>query len=188
MIGNFDALRNHHFYTSTPYRGVYPRCNRCCELLFRSLGPETANFMAEIVGLVAGGAGLASLAVQILENTRILADFYSTVRDAPEQIGVILEEIDVLAHVLVEFSRIQGLRTTGLTDITTQIQVNTIHQCKIASDCLSNIVSELNTGMRLQPRRFSLLTALRTRKLDKLLLRLERAKSTLTLAQILYLQ
>jgi hypothetical protein len=109
--------------------------------------------MAETVGLIAGGAGLASLAVQILENALVLAEFYSAVREAPEEISGILEEINILATVLVEFSRIQpsmrrrsASADADFTDATIRIQAHAIRHCKAASEGLGVIVSELNIG------------------------------------------
>lgn len=41
--------------------------------------------MAEILGVVAGGAGVTSLGLQIIENVDKLVEFFSRVQDAPKR-------------------------------------------------------------------------------------------------------
>lgn len=144
--------------------------------------------MAELLGTIAGGAGLASLVIQVLENTRKLADLHSAIRDAPKEIGAILEEINILANVLLGFSKMQSLTEDESSKPIARIFTDTLRYCKLASQHLSAIVSELDVGMTSQPKRFSVKVVLRKKKLEALLFRLERAKSTLALAQILCLQ
>jgi hypothetical protein len=43
----------------------------------------TTLIMAEIFAAVASGAGLLSLAIQLLESSRKLKGFYDTSKDAP---------------------------------------------------------------------------------------------------------
>lgn len=56
-----------------------------------------------VVGVVASGAGLASLAIQLLESVNKLKNFYSDVKDAPktlEEIISSLEEIETIIEWL----------------------------------------------------------------------------------------
>jgi hypothetical protein len=145
--------------------------------------------MAEVLGVVASGAGIASLGLQIIENVEKLVDFFSRVHDAPSEVRFILEEVTILGNVLVECSRHQ--QPLGSNDSTSKARAQAILHCETASKYLSAIVAELEAGMRVskwQLKWFSVLTALKEKKLAALMAKLERAKSTLALAQMLYLQ
>jgi hypothetical protein len=145
--------------------------------------------MAEVLGVVASGAGIASLGLQIIENVEKLVDFFSRVHDAPSEVRFILEEVTILGNVLVECSRHQ--QPLGSNDSTSKARAQAILHCETASKYLSAIVAELEAGMRVskwQLKWFSVLTALKEKKLATLMAKLERAKSTLALAQMLYLQ
>ena len=145
--------------------------------------------MAEILGVVASGAGVTSLGLQILENVDKLVEFFSRVQDAPSEVRFILEEVAILGNVLVEYSRHQQL--WGPKESTSKARAQAILHCETASKYLSAVVTELEAGMRAskwQLKWFSLLTALKAKKLTSLMAKLERAKSTLALAQLLYLQ
>ena len=49
--------------------------------------------MAEILGVVASGAGIASLAVQIIENVQKIKSFSDAVKDAPAQMEWMIAEL-----------------------------------------------------------------------------------------------
>jgi hypothetical protein len=145
--------------------------------------------MAEILGVVASGAGVTSLGLQIIENVDKLLEFFSRLHDAPNEVRFILEEVTILGNILVECSRHQ--QPLGSNDSTSKARAQAILHCETASKYLSAIVTELEAGMRVskwQLKWFSVLTALKAKKLDALMAKLERAKSTLALARILYLQ
>jgi hypothetical protein len=145
--------------------------------------------MAEILGVVASGAGVASLGLQIIENVEKLVEFFSRVHDAPNEVRFILEEVAILGNVLVECSRQQ--QPLGSNESTSKARAQAILHCETASKYLSAVVTELEAGMRVskwQLKWFSVMTALKEKKLAALMAKLERAKSTLALAQILYLQ
>ena len=145
--------------------------------------------MAEILGVIASGAGVTSLGLQIIENVNKLVEFFSQVQDAPSEVRFILEEVAILGNVLVECSRHQ--QPLGSNESTSKARAQAILHCETASKYLSAIVTELEAGMRVskwQLKWFSVLTALKAKKLAALMAKLERTKSTLTLAQMLYLQ
>lgn len=52
--------------------------------------------MAELVGLVAGGAGLASLSIHLLESARKLERLHSNFRGAPKRLARLSREIETI--------------------------------------------------------------------------------------------
>jgi hypothetical protein len=58
--------------------------------------------MAEMLGVVAGGMGIASLAIQIGDGVTKLRDFCNAVKEAPEEVKYLVEEIETLSIVLSE--------------------------------------------------------------------------------------
>lgn len=49
--------------------------------------------MAEILGVVSGGAGLASLAIQLLASSRDIKQFFESARGAPEALARLALEL-----------------------------------------------------------------------------------------------
>ena len=56
--------------------------------------------MAEVLGVVAGGAGLLSLSIQLLESAKKLKNFNDSVRNAPERLVTLGFELETLSLML----------------------------------------------------------------------------------------
>lgn len=52
--------------------------------------------MAEILGIVIGGVSIASFAVQIDDNALKLKNFWNAVKDAPDEVKYVIEEIGTI--------------------------------------------------------------------------------------------
>lgn len=65
--------------------------------------------MAEVVGLV---VGVVSLGVQLAESVQKVKRFFNAVKDAPERLADIIEEIESLSEILTE---IEGDSASGNT-------------------------------------------------------------------------
>lgn len=61
--------------------------------------------MAEIVGLVSGGAGLASLAVQLGASAQALKSFCEKAKAAPELLRKLSFDLETLGLMLEEFEK-----------------------------------------------------------------------------------
>jgi hypothetical protein len=142
--------------------------------------------MAEILGVVASGAGLASLAVQLLECIEKLHDLHANIRDAPMEIREILDEVDLLGDVLTSYLGVSGGATRTCL-VPTVVQKQALGHCLKVLEILRNIAHELDTAMQTSRTRrwinWAKVGAVFKRKqLARLQTALERAKSTLTLA------
>lgn len=58
--------------------------------------------MAEVVGVV---VGVVSLGVQLAESLKKVKRFYDTVREAPERLSDIIDEIGSLSDILTELEQ-----------------------------------------------------------------------------------
>lgn len=61
--------------------------------------------MAELLGLVSGGAGLMALSIQLLDSAQKLKAFYSQFRNAPQTLETLSSDLETLALMLQELER-----------------------------------------------------------------------------------
>ncbi|OAL38019.1 hypothetical protein AYO20_02852 [Fonsecaea nubica] len=143
--------------------------------------------MAEaVLGVVAGGAGLASLALQLFEVSQKLHELRANIRDAPVEMREILDEADLLRTILAEY-----LHLSGAADKTclmpTLVQKQALDQCLKVLEILRHMAQELESTMRTSSSRRVMTwakveAAFNRKRFVKLQSTLERAKSTLVLA------
>jgi hypothetical protein len=74
----------------------------------------TTLIMAEIFAAVASGAGLLSLAIQLLESSRKLKGFYDTSKDAPQAVADLSFELETMSLPLHQLEKHR--RTDTLDD------------------------------------------------------------------------
>jgi hypothetical protein len=142
--------------------------------------------MAEILGVVTGAAGLASLAVQLLECIHKLHDLHANIRDAPAEIREILEEVDLLGDVVTSYLGVSGGATRTCL-VPPVVQKQALGRCSKVLEILRNIAQELETTMQTsRTRRWinwaKVEAAFKRKQLARIQTALDRAKSTLTLA------
>ena len=145
--------------------------------------------MAEVVGIIASGAGIATLGGQILESVFKLQQIFTDIRDAPEELKTILEEIAIVTNVLIDCSQQSRSSPIGTTQSGARDQA--LLYCETVCRSLFATVSEIEDGIRgpkFRSRWYGFLAVLKAKKIANLVSRLERAKSTLALAQLMYLQ
>lgn len=64
--------------------------------------------MAELLGAISGIVGIAGLAVQIVDNTKKLREFCSKLKHANAHMEDLLDELDLLATLIAQFSHVEG--------------------------------------------------------------------------------
>ena len=137
--------------------------------------------MADVLGVVASGISVVSLAMQVVESLKKIYVFWKSIEGAPKDIGDMIEELQLLGAVLSELSKQSGSNGSALGTL--------VHQClchcyKILED-LDPILTRLNEGIFAGKRKkqwASIKAALRKSEIQDLRQRLERSKSTLGLA------
>ena len=142
--------------------------------------------MAEAIGVVASGIGIASFVIQIISNIQTIYNFWKSIKGAPEDIGNTIEELRVLAAILKDLPNIPNSNGTPSTPISI---LECLQHCRKALDDSSLIVSKLHSGIlgnKRQKQWTSIKSVLGKTQMRDFIQRLERAKSTLSLALISY--
>jgi chromosome segregation ATPase len=139
--------------------------------------------MAEIFAAVASGAGLVSLTIQLLESSQKLKGLYNATKDAPKHVKDLCFELETLSLQLrqLEQHRQHDHLNTELLD-------RCIVQCERRTEEISDVVDDMARYMRRFAMLGKLYTAFKEPEVEKLLDKLERAKSSLTFAYMSYCQ
>jgi hypothetical protein len=154
--------------------------------------------MAEILGVVASGISVASLAVQIFDSIQRTKEFCRLVRDVPKDLEYIVDDLSIINGLLPQVDRIaSALNTSGSTGLETVLHniedsgdghlliQRSISHCKVAIDALEILVSDLNILLSTNkslPRRWHSLRAMRRKdEIESVKKDIESAKSTLNL-------
>lgn len=131
--------------------------------------------MAE-VGLIASGMGIASLGIQIGSGIIRLKQLWDDVKDAPEEIRYILEEIETLNEVL------STVDDNDLLPSTTK----TLELCSKGAKLLQSTIQELEASMTKRKKLGGLKCVLKRGTIDTLRERLKSAVMMLTLSYQTY--
>lgn len=137
--------------------------------------------MAEIFGAVASGAGLLSLAIQLLEKAESIRSFYGRTKNAPEtllNIGHQLETVSLLLQELEKHRQHDGYDASLL--------LRCISQCQHFAGQMERLVSRLQSRLSRLHFLGKVMVALRDDECAKLLSDLEQAKSSIMLAFQMY--
>lgn len=136
--------------------------------------------MAEVLlGTVASAAGLASLAVQLVESGKKLKAFYDDVKDAPEDLKRVQEHLSTLA-MLLNAVRSNEMMISVLTN-SAQFE-HCMRSCEVAAKEVLLLVKKLEAGMKKSKRWGAIKSVLKKDDLKKLDERLEKAIGLLHLS------
>jgi hypothetical protein len=134
-----------------------------------------------ILGVVAGGAGLASLSIQLAESAIKLKRLYHGMRNAPETLTEIANEIELMSLSLKHLERHRQIESHGADLLDRCIENCRSHTTKIT--LLTEKISQKIDKASLTGRLYA---SVRERDVEKLLDDLARARSALHLAVDLY--
>ena len=134
--------------------------------------------MAEVFGAVAGGISIAPIALELAKSVKRLKDFCHEVKNAPEDIQDLVDEMDDMSAVLAQLTagNLHFATNGGQT-----LQTCLMHYSR-ANGRISAVVTELQGSLAAHRRRTSVAFPLNRAKLKDLAQKLERAKSSLLLA------
>lgn len=134
-------------------------------------------------GLSAAASGIAvlSVAVQLAESFKKLCDFWTSIKEAPENIRAISVDLELLSSVLTQIA----LETQHVEPDATLIAA--LNSCCVKVKTLTTILNEIEPGFastRFRVRKWTALKAtLKHGELLKFQEGLERLKGTLLLVQ-----
>lgn len=146
--------------------------------------------MAEVLGIAASGVALAQVAGQIMTTSIAIKRLFDDVRELPENLRTLLDQINILTPVLVEAS----CGATGSFAVPSALDValgTAATHCSQALDQLTVLATELSEQIAqsrgLKRRLIAIKIALRKDLVAKHEKRLSNAVQLLSIAQQTYL-
>ena len=137
--------------------------------------------MAEVFGVITGAISIGSLAIQIFDSIQELRKFCAAIQDAPESVGNVLEELEILGETLLHLYQDQKL---GQDELDPSIRKSLMYVNRVGGE-LRNIMTDLAKGMdgpRKKRKWGAICVVMKKSSINDLLTRLERSKSTLSIA------
>jgi hypothetical protein len=139
--------------------------------------------MAEIFGTVASGAGLISLAVQVLESSQKLKAFHNASRDAPQAIADMSYELETMSLSLRQLESHRRKDVLGH-----ELLGRCILTCTRMVEKIESAVSKIDDRLQRSRTLGRLSAAFKEPETRKLLQDLEHAKSSMLFAYVSYCQ
>lgn len=106
--------------------------------------------MAEIVGLVASGISITTLAVQIANSLAKLKSYWNDIIEAPEDITLLIEEIDGLYDLLADIDKHQHRNPISSTVVKGTSIWRCQEYCRRAASQLKELTDDLSTDINAQ--------------------------------------
>jgi hypothetical protein len=135
--------------------------------------------MAEL-GIIASGMGIVSLAIQIGDSVLRLKNFLESVKEAPEEIRYLIEEIQTLGLVLSELAADSALVTIPSVGKCMEL-------CSRSAEILAGIAKELDKDIGKKRRTGGIKVVLKKGEIEKLREQLKSAQFMLMLSNQTYL-
>nr|POE63215.1 hypothetical protein CFP56_04118 [Quercus suber] len=140
--------------------------------------------MAELLGIIAGGAGLASLALQLGESAQRLRRLQKSFLDAPAILDDIAFELDTFSLMLQDLERNRQYHDS----VDYRIVERCVRTCERSTGQIQSVASKLETTMRKSITRGRAHTAFELAHIDRLCNELDRSKTSLALSYQLYIE
>ena len=142
--------------------------------------------MAEVLGVVASGISIGSLAIQLVDSVQQILDIWSSIKGAPENVQDLLEELRILGELLSELTENGDEQAVP----TRKSLLLAAQYCKKAIASVDKVLKDLADGIassKGRTRNWSAIkAAVKDKVLERSMSRLERAKSLLVLARQCY--
>ena len=138
--------------------------------------------MAEVVfGLVASGAGLASLSIQLLQSAQTIREFHGRVKDAPDTLLNLSHDLETVSLML---RQLETHRQHDSHDA--ELLGRCISQCQRSVTQMESLVRTLESRLSRLRILGKIMVALRDDEFRSILGDLEQAKSSIMLAFQMY--
>lgn len=138
--------------------------------------------MAEVViGVVASGVGFAAFAGQLLDSVIKLQNLWTAVRNAPDDILLLVEDIAIVTNLISDIEPQFGQSSTA--ESTTPAAFNKCLLCfKRSVKDLEDLASKLESALKRNRKSGAVKVVLKKETIQNHRSRLESAKNTLNLA------
>ncbi|CZR68075.1 uncharacterized protein PAC_17974 [Phialocephala subalpina] len=146
--------------------------------------------MAELVGIIASGISIGNLVAQIGSSIATLKSYWDEIKDAPEEVNSLLEDIEDLHIILDDIKDDQNRNPVSPLLLGSTSMAICLTHCRRAADQLKELVDELGADIN-APGRFSrkhtaLKVVLKRKKVERYKNKVERAVRLLNLSLLSY--
>jgi len=146
--------------------------------------------MAEVLGLAASGISIATLTVQIANSVAKLKSYWDELKEVPEDVRLLVEEIEDLQLLLSDIEADQRRNPISSTVLDTNSASRCLEHCKRGADRLKELTDDLGVDImasnRFRSKWASARVILKKDKIEKYKSRLERAIRLLSLSHLCY--
>lgn len=136
-----------------------------------------------VVGVVASGAGLLSLAIQIGDSAKKLKAFCSAVKNAPETLNDLVFDLETMALSLQQLEKHRQLDSHDVA-----LLDRCIDRCRKCTAKIQVLVDKMEQYVGRSVKAGKLYTAFKERDIQVMLVGLDQTKSSLMLAYTAYCQ
>lgn len=145
--------------------------------------------MAEVVfGAVASGITVGALVAQVTSSVVKLKSYWDQVQDAPQEVQDLLEEVEILRHLLVAIEDNQRRNVALMSDPIHMVMC--LRRCKEEVVRLEDLTESLNNHLdakcKMKRKWASTKVVMKKEMLEKYRMRLGRAVSLLSVSQQAY--
>jgi len=137
--------------------------------------------MAELLGVVASGIGIASLVIQVFDSITKIKSFCNAMKEVPEEIQYLIEEIEALGLVLDDISSMHSKDECDSRSFDKCISL-----CRRGADILDTAVKEMSSQIEKQKRIGAFKAVMKRGQVEKLRERLRSAQFLLMLSHQAY--
>lgn len=132
-----------------------------------------------VFGVVTGGAGLVSLGMQLADSAMRLRRLYQNVKNAPKALNQLSVKLDTMSTILHLLDQHQRLQPPSLTQA---VIARCVSECEQCSQDIQRVIDSIQSRIEEQRFRGRLYFVFKDQDIADLSDRLEKAKSSLTLA------
>jgi hypothetical protein len=140
--------------------------------------------MAEAFGIAAGAVGIASLAIQLTESAANIKRFYHLIKEAPQTLKDIADEIETYGLVLKLLDRDQQ----ACHCVEETILKRCVVQCTRAVGRVRAVTDSFEQAIQASKLKGQLRTAFKRSELQRVCDELKDARTSLALAHSLYVE
>lgn len=139
--------------------------------------------MAEIFGAVASGIGIAGVAAQAIDGIQKLQIFCNDIRDAPEEIKYMADELEILLRTIANIETQIQRNASTCQNLNPMAALHSIHQ---SVNSLNDVIQKLNLEIAHKRTLGSIKTAWKKKALEAHFEKIEKSKTSLVLAVMIY--
>jgi hypothetical protein len=144
--------------------------------------------MAEVVGIVASGAGIASLAIQLMETSQKLHTLYQASKDAPDTVNQLSFELTTMSKHIFQLKRMHhSLNQSGDAD-GEELLGRCLYTCSRMSAKIRAAVDKVDHALQKSGFAGRVYMAFKEPEIRRLLDDMEQAKTSMILAHLQYIE